>query len=95
MYIMQSPHGCILLRTLHVSASFISELAHEHNNLIGWEMWQVCGSELAGFQEERMKRKETIKQNKQARKKVVSILLRCVSVTPTFFTCMRPHLELL
>lgn len=68
----------------HVSASFISELARERNSLIGWEIWQVCGSELAAFQKERVKRKETIKQNKQARKKVVSILLCCVHVTGMF-----------
>lgn len=68
----------------HVSASFISELAREHNSLIGWGIWQVCGSEPAAFQKERAKRKQTIKQNKQARKKVVLILLYCVHVTGTF-----------
>lgn len=79
----------------HVSASLISELAHEHNDLIGWEIWQVCGSELAVLQKERVKRKETIKQNRQARKKVVSILLCCVHVTGKFLTGVLPHLELL
>lgn len=41
----------------HVTASFISELAHEHNDLIGWETWQVCGSELAAFQTEKNEKK--------------------------------------
>lgn len=36
----------------HVTASFISELAHKHKNLIGWDTWQVCGSELATFRKE-------------------------------------------
>lgn len=51
----------------HVAASFISQLAHEHKNLIGSDTWKVYGSEQTTFQKGRMKRQHR-KANKASKK---------------------------
>lgn len=60
----------------HFTASFASELAHEHNDPIGWETWLVCGSELAGFLKESEKKRKG-KANEAGKKEgsIYSIML--------------------